>query len=57
MDSPMTRRKASGEAGSILHRFLVRLQTIKVLDATCGSGLHCVAGALSGKMSTNAQPA
>ena len=31
-------RKAKGEAGSILHQFLVRLQTIKILDPACGSG-------------------
>jgi hypothetical protein len=31
-------RKASGEAGSILHRFLVRLQHVRILDPACGSG-------------------
>jgi type II restriction/modification system DNA methylase subunit YeeA len=31
-------RKARGEAESILHQFLVRLQTVKVLDPACGSG-------------------
>jgi hypothetical protein len=31
-------RKASGEAGSILHRFLVRLQHVHILDPACGSG-------------------
>ncbi len=31
-------RKAKGEAGSILHQFLIRLQTVKILDPACGSG-------------------
>ena len=31
-------RKATGEAGSILHRFLVRLQHVHILDPACGSG-------------------
>ena len=31
-------RKARGEAESMLHQFLVRLQTVKVLDPACGSG-------------------
>jgi hypothetical protein len=31
-------KKARGEAGSILHRFLDRLQHVKVLDPACGSG-------------------
>jgi type II restriction/modification system DNA methylase subunit YeeA len=31
-------RKARGEAESILHQFLARLQTVKVLDPACGSG-------------------
>jgi len=31
-------RKAKGEAESILHQFLARLQTVKVLDPACGSG-------------------
>ncbi len=32
------RRKAHDEAASILHRFLVRLQSVKILDPACGSG-------------------
>lgn len=36
--SATVRRKATGEAESIIHRFLVRLQTVKVLDPACGSG-------------------
>jgi type II restriction/modification system DNA methylase subunit YeeA len=36
--SAVAERKARGEAGSILHRFLVRLQEIHVLDPACGSG-------------------
>ncbi|HPG00060.1 MAG TPA: N-6 DNA methylase [Kiritimatiellia bacterium] len=36
--SPASQKKAKGEAGSILHQFLVRLQTVKVLDPACGSG-------------------
>ncbi len=31
-------KKASGEAASMAHRFLTRLQTVKVLDPACGSG-------------------
>ncbi|MBU1694066.1 MAG: N-6 DNA methylase, partial [Verrucomicrobia bacterium] len=31
-------KKARGEAESILHHFLARLQTVKVLDPACGSG-------------------
>ncbi len=31
-------KKARSEAGSILHRFLERLQTVRVLDPACGSG-------------------
>lgn len=31
-------RKARGEAGMILHRFLTRLTTVKILDPACGSG-------------------
>jgi hypothetical protein len=33
-----TLRKARGEAGSLLHRFLDRLQHVKILDPACGSG-------------------
>jgi type II restriction/modification system DNA methylase subunit YeeA len=33
-----SQRKARGEAESILHQFLARLQTLKVLDPACGSG-------------------
>ena len=36
--SAAVRRKATGEAESIIHRFLVRLQSVKVLDPACGSG-------------------
>jgi len=36
--SPAAKRKAQGEASSILHRFLDRLQHVKVLDPACGSG-------------------
>ncbi len=36
--SPAARRKAQGEAESLLHRFLVRLQSVKILDPACGSG-------------------
>ncbi len=35
---PAARRKAQGEAASILHRFLDRLHHVKVLDPACGSG-------------------
>ncbi len=31
-------RKARGEAESIIHQFLTRLQTVRVLDPACGSG-------------------
>jgi hypothetical protein len=31
-------KKARGVAGSILHRFLTRLQHVKILDPACGSG-------------------
>jgi hypothetical protein len=31
-------KKARTEAGSILHRFIDRLQTVRVLDPACGSG-------------------
>ncbi len=31
-------KKARGEAGSILHRFLDRLQRVRILDPACGSG-------------------
>ncbi|MFC1451774.1 class I SAM-dependent DNA methyltransferase [Verrucomicrobiota bacterium] len=36
--SAAAERKARGEAGSILHRFLVRLQHVRILDPACGSG-------------------
>jgi len=36
--SATAERKARGEAGSILHRFLVRLQHVRILDPACGSG-------------------
>jgi type I restriction-modification system DNA methylase subunit len=36
--SAAAKRKAHGEAGSILHGFLTRLQTVKILDPACGSG-------------------
>ncbi len=36
--TPAAKRKAQGEASSILHRFLDRLQHVKVLDPACGSG-------------------
>ncbi|MBN2133322.1 MAG: class I SAM-dependent DNA methyltransferase [Sedimentisphaerales bacterium] len=36
--SASAQKKARGEAESIIHRFLVRLQTVKVLDPACGSG-------------------
>ena len=36
--TPNQRRKARGEADSILHQFLARLQAIKILDPACGSG-------------------
>ncbi len=31
-------KKARGEADSILHQFLTRLRTVKILDPACGSG-------------------
>jgi hypothetical protein len=31
-------KKAAGEASSLLHGFLVRLQHVKILDPACGSG-------------------
>ena len=31
-------KKATGEASSLLHGFLVRLQHVKILDPACGSG-------------------
>ena len=31
-------KKARGESGSILHRFLDRLQRVRILDPACGSG-------------------
>ena len=31
-------KKSAGESASILHQFLDRLQTVKVLDPACGSG-------------------
>ena len=40
-DKPMNaaaQKKARGEAESIIHQFLVRLQNVKVLDPACGSG-------------------
>lgn len=36
--SPGVIKKARGEAGSILHQFLIRLQHVKILDPACGSG-------------------
>ena len=36
--NPAAKRKAQGEASSILHRFLDRLQHVRVLDPACGSG-------------------
>jgi hypothetical protein len=36
--TPAAKRKAQGEASSILHRFLDRLHHVKVLDPACGSG-------------------
>jgi hypothetical protein len=36
--SAQAQRKARGEAESMLHQFLARLQTVKVLDPACGSG-------------------
>ena len=35
---PPAQRKARGEAESLAHRFLTRLQSVKVLDPACGSG-------------------
>lgn len=36
--SPAAQKKARGEAGSLLHRFLDRLQHVTILDPACGSG-------------------
>jgi type II restriction/modification system DNA methylase subunit YeeA len=36
--NPSQSRKARGEAESILHQFLARLQFVRVLDPACGSG-------------------
>ena len=36
--SAAAERKARGEAGSILHHFLTRLQHVRILDPACGSG-------------------
>ncbi len=36
--SATAKKKAQGEAASILHRFLNYLQNIKILDPACGSG-------------------
>ena len=36
--NPAALAKARGEAGSILHQFLTRLQNVKILDPACGSG-------------------
>lgn len=36
--NPTALKKAKGEASSILHRFLDRLQHVRVLDPSCGSG-------------------
>lgn len=36
--SPALERKARGEAGSLIHQFLTRLQSVKILDPACGSG-------------------
>ncbi len=36
--SPANLKKVRGEAASILHQFLGRLQTVTVLDPACGSG-------------------
>ena len=36
--SAATMKKARGEAGSILHGFLDRLQHVRILDPACGSG-------------------
>jgi methylase of polypeptide subunit release factors len=36
--TPAALAKARGEAGSILHQFLTRLQNVKILDPACGSG-------------------
>jgi hypothetical protein len=35
---PAARKKAQYESGSLVHRFLVQLQDVKVLDPACGSG-------------------
>ena len=36
--NPAALKKAKGEASSILHRFLDRLQRVRILDPSCGSG-------------------
>ncbi len=36
--NPAAKKKAQGEAASILHRFLTELQRVKILDPACGSG-------------------
>jgi len=36
--NPAAVRKARGEADSILHQFLTRLRSVKILDPACGSG-------------------
>ncbi|MFZ4696244.1 MAG: class I SAM-dependent DNA methyltransferase, partial [Verrucomicrobiia bacterium] len=36
--NPAALKKARGEATSLLHHFLTRLQTVTVLDPACGSG-------------------
>jgi hypothetical protein len=36
--SPAALKKARAEAASLLHQFLARLQSVKVLDPACGSG-------------------
>jgi type II restriction/modification system DNA methylase subunit YeeA len=36
--NPVAMKKAKGEASSILHRFLDRLQRVRILDPSCGSG-------------------
>lgn len=36
--TPAALKKARGEADSILHKFLIRLREVKILDPACGSG-------------------
>ncbi len=36
--NPAAMKKAKGEASSLLHRFLDRLQRVRILDPSCGSG-------------------